>query len=207
MSGKWKALQRELLTLVGAQLKEYGFLAKLSAQSFSKKVPLGLATFHLSFIPHGEQDFDIVADVALRLDEVEELTNPGARTYTIGGEIGNLSIGRQRRWKIVSESDLAGVAAEIFGAFKATGLTFLARFPTLHSMYSTLARNDPEAILYSPLDDARWRSVIALAWLLDRKEELVRLIAEGEAFLRGNGHPSVSRFTDFASKLKSLPPR
>jgi hypothetical protein len=207
MRGRWTLLQRELLKLVGAQLKEHGFSPRLSDQSFNKKVPLGLTTFHLAFIPHGEQDFDITADVALRLDEVEELTRPGAKTYTVGGEIGNLSIGRQRRWKVASETDLAGVVSEVVEAFKVTGFHFLARFPTLRHTYSILAKNDFEAILYSPLDDVRWRSVIALAWLLGRREEVDRLIAEGEAFLRGNDHPSVSRFTDFASKLRSLPPR
>lgn len=207
MSKIWGALQRELMTQVGAQLREHGFLPKLSEQSFNKKVPLGLATFHLSFIPHGKQDFDITADVALRLNDVEELTNPGVKTYTVGGDIGNLSIGRQRRWTVASEADIVGVAPEIVEAFKVTGFDFLSRFQTLHQVYSVLVKNDWDAGLYSPLRDARWRSVIALAWLLGRSEELSRLIAEGEAFLRSKGDPSVSRFTDFASKLRSLPPR
>ena len=152
MSRKWKALQRELLTLVGAQLMEDGFSARLAKQEFNKKVPLGLATFYLSFIPHGEQDFDITADVALRLNEVEELTDPGENSYTVGAESGNITIGRQRRWTIASETDLAGVAAGVAEAFKVPGLDFLARFSTLRHVYSALVKNDREALLYSPCE-------------------------------------------------------
>lgn len=193
--------------MVGAQLKEYGFVQKLSEQSFRKKVPLGLATCHLSFIPHGGQDFDITADVALRLDAVEELTNRGEGTYTMGGDIGNLSVGRQRRWTVATEADLARVATEIVAALKETGFAFFARFSTLQHVYDVLVKNDIESSLYSPFRDVRWRSVLALAWLLGRTEELPHLIAEGEAFLRSKNDPSIRRFTDFASKIRSLPSR
>src|SRR6185503_3108745 len=108
-----KRLQKLLLHEMSRIVVKYGFGRKVHGQSFRLSKPFGWAAFHLAFIPHAEIDFDVTADVALRVDEVEKMLHDSKEAATVGGELGNLSDGEQRRWTIASERDINPTVASI----------------------------------------------------------------------------------------------
>jgi hypothetical protein len=97
-----KDIERALLVAVGARIAANGFESKLISQSFLRRFPAGRASLHLAFIKH-PREFDVVADVAVRFDELEDLVNANnallskkekGQTYSLGAELGNIAGGR-----------------------------------------------------------------------------------------------------------------
>ena len=70
-----KELENRLLKELSSILPKYGFSAKYRGQTFYMPKPFGWAAFHLAFIPHREVDFDLTADIALRVDAVQEIVH------------------------------------------------------------------------------------------------------------------------------------
>jgi hypothetical protein len=216
MHTSFTGLQKQLLREVGVLLGSRSFKPKPSGQTFYSKQPYGWAAFHLSFIPHRPIDFDITADVALRFDAVEDLVNANyshplvrrselKRTATIGAELGNISVGRPLRWTVSSEEDLGRVVPQIVAAFDEIGWPYIAAFSKMENVLSVLAKDDGSSHLHSPFHLSRWLSVIALAWLLKRYDELDDLIARGSSSLKERNEPFRERFEKLAAKLRSLP--
>jgi hypothetical protein len=96
-----KAAKEILLVELGNSLQRFGFPRKPRQQSFSRKLPDRTECVHVSFIPHSD-DIDLTVDIALRLNVVEDLVNAfdllrrdndKRNSMTLGGELGNLSIG------------------------------------------------------------------------------------------------------------------
>src|SRR5713101_4597003 len=148
-------LRDGLFTHVGELMRKYGFDAKPSEQAFLKKASFGRQAFHLRIIKHAS-DIDVTASVALRVDAVEDMVNAHRanlsnslknRTYTIGVDIGNLSIGKQKRWTVASMEDIARVAPEIIADFEFVALPYFERFSDLQSIYRVLATNEEEGRL------------------------------------------------------------
>lgn len=88
-------------------LQPHGFTPKLSEQWFRLPKPFGWASIHLAFVNHPPTDFDVVLNVAIRIDEVQDAIEDGndplitakdlKRSATIGVELGNLKGTGQHR--------------------------------------------------------------------------------------------------------------
>jgi hypothetical protein len=204
MATRWARLQKELMHSIGVSIKKHGFAARYGEQAFIAKRSFGRACLHLAFVPHGDADFDVIADIAVRFDESEELVNPGRGSSTAGAEFGNIVGTGQRRWTIASGADVGIAAAEIVGLFESVGLEFFERFSTMERTLDILVRNDRAANLYMPIDYARWRTVLALEWLTGRLDALDQSLVDGEAFLRQRNDPGLGLFLDFAAKVRAM---
>jgi hypothetical protein len=120
-----KELERRLLTELGKRMPKWGFSQKPQGHTFYRDTEFGWTAFHLSFIRH-TGDFDVTADVAIRVDVLERLTTGvdgdsvprRDQTASMGAELGNISRGEQRRWTVAAEDDIAIRPSTPFGARK-----------------------------------------------------------------------------------------
>jgi hypothetical protein len=206
-----KHSQKLLLNGMSVVAVKHGFERKVYGQSFRMPRPFGWAAVHLSFIPHGESDFDLTADVALRVDAVEELLHADnsliskkekLEAATIGCELGNLSDGKQRRWKIVTESDVKPVIASLDAALMSIALPYMDRYSNLEETFAVLCRNDAEAWLHSPLHHYRGMRALALAIFLEKYDRLEGIIEQSEAFMKSIGDPNLRFFELFARTIR-----
>lgn len=207
-----KHLQRLLLKEMLAVVVKHGFERKVYGQSFRMPKPFGWAAFHLAFVPHGEIDFDVIANVALRVDAVEQMIHEDddlskkekLETATFGCELGNLSEGKQRRWKIASERDIKPVVASIEAALESIALPYIERYSDLEEMFAVLSRNDPDAWLHAPFHHYRGMHALALAIVLGKHDRVNSIIEQSEAFMKSINDPNLRFFQPFAEKIRAL---
>lgn len=206
-----KNIQRALLDAVGVLVSDYGFTSKPSGQSFLRAFPGGRASLHLAFIKH-PADFDVVADVAVRFDDLEDMVNAtNARlskaekkqTYSLGAELGNIAGTGQMRWQVTPDSDVEQVAQRIAGAFTRIGLPYLEAASTLAGAYGLLTTPGKGASLHSPIHASRAKRVVALAKLLGRHEEFESRIAENLKFLEETEDFGLQDFKRFVADVRS----
>ncbi len=97
--GGHKDAERAVLEQLGTLMAAHGFRPKPVGQSFYRGVPGGSWALHVSFIRH-ETDMDVTADIAVRIDAIEQVVNQcetgltdaeKRRSTTLGAELGNLS--------------------------------------------------------------------------------------------------------------------
>jgi hypothetical protein len=109
--------EHQLLNRLGERIIAFGFKPKPTGQTFYQVVETGKWTFHVSFIAH-KTDFDLTADVAVRVNAIEDLVNEydtklaaaeKRRSMTLGGELGNISEGSPKRWAISNVEDIPSV--------------------------------------------------------------------------------------------------
>lgn len=196
-----------LLNRLGKHVSGLGWQPKPSRQAFVRKTEAGLATFHLSFIAHPD-DIDVTADIAVRLDAVEELVSsvegrPLSGTKdrsTLGTDLGNLADGRQKRWTIRDSESVDAVAADIFREFQAFGVPYVERFSTLQAALEVLSRDDPSGWLHSPLPGARCLRAVAAASLLGEIDRGIEIAARCDATLSSKRDPSLTAFRSLVSR-------
>lgn len=204
-------LQQQLLTEVSAVVAKHGFGRKPSGQTFFLHKPFGWAAFHLTFMPHDDTDFDVTADVALRIDAVEKLVNEDnpilskaekARTASLGGALGNLSAGKPRRWTVASEADVQPVAASIQALLEAVGIPYIATYAHLEKALHVLASNAPTTWRHAPIHGARCQRALALACVLGKYDRLDEIVSQSESFLTARNDSGLKAFQQFADKLR-----
>ncbi len=160
-----KELQELLLQRLDEKLKSFGFRIRKTQQHFYKEAEQCRQIFHIAFINHSN-DFDVIADVAIRHHQIEDLINE-EKTYlsqaqkkstaTLGTELGNiLGIGQQR-WSIASKQDIPLVINDIIDYFQKLALPFLERFSSLEEVSKVLNENGKEANLICPISENRER--------------------------------------------------
>jgi hypothetical protein len=202
-------LRKGLLDRMALAMPRYGFKEKPTGQSFHRSLPFGRWSFHVAFINH-ETDLDVTADVAVRVDAVEEMVHSGSKllsdrekqqTATIGAELGNIADHRQKRWKIASQGDVENVAAAILEEFEKFGLPYLERYSDLEKMLDALSQNDPAAWLHSPVHSERCKRAVASALVLGKTDRASELRRRCEEFLEQRGDPGLQSFKEFASRL------
>lgn len=202
-------IQRVLLDEVGQRLVKFGFGAKASEQSFIRAMPTGKVAFHLAFIEH-PQDFEVVADVAVRFEELEGLVNRDnrllskkdkGRTYSLGAELGNLAGTGQMRWQVTSVADVIETADRIVDAFRRIGIPYLDRATTMEGAYELLTAAGRDAWLHCPIHAARAKRVVGLAKLLKRNNELAARVEENTRFLEGIKDAGLQDFLNFAANI------
>lgn len=204
MAGRLKQLQTQLLRELSVVAAQEGFDSKPRGQDFFRKTSSGWISFHVSFIPHGDRDFDVTVNVALRVDAVENVIGENPKGPTIGAELGNISHGKPKRWTVASEADIKPVAATIGEALRDIGNPYLQRYSALDNMLSLLSRNDLEAAVHNPFHDMRCKRAVALAYLLGQYDVMERLIEQGKSFLHSRGDRGLPSFLQFAEKVRAL---
>ena len=206
-----RELKKDLLSELGRLLAPHGFTkrSKRLEQSFRKKVAIGWHFFHVSFIPH-KDDFDVTADVAMRVDAVEDLLNQVRKdlsglpqpkreqkeTATIGAELGNIAGTGQRRWTVNSSRDVVPVASDIVEALKEIGLPYLEKYSDLDRLLGSLSRHDRNSWHLVPFDDVRRMVVVAVAHVLGRKDLTARFAEEGKRYFEGKKGFAAREFPD-----------
>lgn len=203
-----KELQKKLLSSVGEKLAAFGFGGKARQQSFYRPIEGGWACVHLSFIDHANE-FDITVDVAIRFDEVESLANSQSnlltkkekeKTSTLGVEIGNLSIGEQRRWTVCSQEEVPSVAESILEAFEKFGDPYLMKYSAMDSAYELLSSDEVYAWKHCPFHATRAKKAIIIAKLLGCSD-IQDQISTRRKFLEERKDFGLSDFVSFTNSL------
>lgn len=187
-----KEQQRALLSKVAEYLVEHGFEKKTIGQSVIKLIPDGKVSFHLAFIDH-KDDFDVVADVAIRFDLVENMVNEDNKllskkekdlTFTLGAELGNISQGSQKRWTVSLGTDVDSVAQEIKKTFVEYADPYLRKYSVMQNAFELLSRNDRQNWVHCPVHGVRAKRALAMAILLNHQALVPQLISDSIHFLR-----------------------
>jgi hypothetical protein len=208
--GYIKDLQDGFFAALARRMAEHGFESRPRDQRFVRKTPFGRQTLHVSFIKH-QHDCDVTADVAIRIDALEDLLNEWngtlskserKQTHSMGAELGNISEGRQRRWSLTSEDDIPEAVSSVMTLFESAGLPYLEKYSNLERAFEALSGDDRASWLHSPFHDLRAQLAIGLAFVLGRHERLDELIAAKTRFLRERNDPGLERFLAFAKDLK-----
>lgn len=202
-----KEVRQALFKAVGERVAASGFNSRPADRSFVRRSSLGRDSFHLSFINHAH-DFDVVADVAVRIDALEDLVNSDdallgkkekKQTYSLGAELGNISGQGQKRWTVTSSADVSPVADGIMASFNSIGLPYLDKASTLEGAYQMLTSPGRAAWLHSPLHAPRAMRIIGLAKIMGLADELPARANENIQLLEGlndAGLPDFRRFVD-----------
>jgi hypothetical protein len=208
--GYVKDLQDRFFAALARRMVEHGFESRPREQSFSRKTSFGRQTFHVSFIKHAH-DCDITADVAIRINALEDLLNEWnatlskaerKQTHSMGAELGNITEGRQRRWTLVSEDDIPETVASVMALFESVGLPYLEKYSNLEQALEAVSGDDRASWLHSPFHDLRANRAVGLAFVLGHHERLDELIAGKARFLRERNDPGLDRFLAFATEIK-----
>ena len=204
-----KELRRALLEAVGVRVGELGYKYKPKQQAYWRPFSQGRSSLHLAFIDHRD-DFDVVADVAVRFDELEVMINANntmlskaekLQTYSLGAELGNISGQGQMRWNVTSSADLEPVADRLVAAFKEIGIPYLNSASTLEGAYELLTIPGRSAALHSPIHLSRAKHIVALAKLLGRMDELSARARESVELLEGTKDAGLQDFKRFVASL------
>ena len=188
--GEHSRAQKELLAGLRDRVQVHGFSEKFSKQSYYCLVPEGKLALHVSFIRHRD-DLDLTADVAVRIDCVENLVNsydtkrtPTEKrdSMTLGGELGNISEGQFRRWTVATFDDIPGVCDEVQKTFERVGLPFLTSHSNISAAFRVLVGSRKRDHLLAPILGPRCMRAVASAYITGAAD-LDALIAQYEAEL------------------------
>ena len=211
-----KPWENQVLASVAERAAAFGFRYVSASQSCIKRVEGGKQALHLSFARH-EGYFQVAADVAVRIDALEELVqanNPRLTSkekkekYSFGVELGNLRNGQYASWSVRSEADVPVAVLGIWDAFERHGLPYLQKHQDMAAAYELLSSNTREASMHSPIHAVRAQRAIALAILLGEKD-LEALVERELAFVQSLEDPQLPTLELFISELREkgkLPP-
>lgn len=203
-----KELQKILLSSVGEKLVAFGFEEKAKQQSFYRPIEGGWAAVHLSFIRHAD-DFDVTLSVSIRFNQVEDLVNSKNNlltkkekegTSTLGIEIGNLSIGEQKRWSVPSQEKIPSVADSILEAFDKFGNPYLMKYSAMDSAYELLSSDEKHVWKHCPFHATRAKKAVAIAKLLGHSD-IQDQISTRRKFLEERKDFGLSDFVSFTNSL------
>ena len=209
--GVIKDLQDQLLAVMDAKVKEYGFVSRPRDQAFIKKTYFGRLALHIMFAKFGDV-VDASADVAIRFDALEDLVNEGLsylsakekkQTYSLGAELGHLEGINLRSWRIASSANIESVAESITQTFLKVGIPYLERYSNMEFALQALSGDDREAWLHSPFHDARAKRALGLAYLLGNSQKFHQLALAKTDYLKSRNDEGLSSFLEFRDKLDS----
>lgn len=196
--------KRTLLREVGRLVEPMGYKTIVSQQMFVRNVSKGRTALHLSFVNH-VRDFDVIANVAIRFDQIEDTLNLARaflsdskkrQTYSFGAELGNISGAGQNRWTVQSGEDVYKVSHDIFSEFQRVGIPFFESISTIEKAYHLLIGPTEQAQLYLAPHERRASAIVAAAKVLG-KENLEQLAREQLLWLQKVGDPEIPRYMQF----------
>jgi hypothetical protein len=203
--------ERTLLMGLADQIGTFGFNPKVLGQSFHQVVPTGKWEFHISFIAH-KIDFDMTADVAVRVNAIEDLVNEydtklttaeKRKSMTLGGELGNISEGVPRRWTVSSVEDIPAVCDGVIEAFQRIGLPFLQKHSDAAAAHRVLVSSRQADLLLAPVLGPRYMRALASAYVTGNTNEVDVLSRRYEAELSESEDLYLKDFRSLAHGLLS----
>ena len=203
--------QRTLLMGLADQIGTFGFNPKVLGQSFYQVVPTGKWVFHISFIAH-KTDFDLTADVAVRVNAIEDIVNEydtklttaeKRKSMTLGGELGNISEGVPRRWTVSSVEDIPAACDGVIKAFQRIGLPFLQKHSDAAAAHRVLVSSRQADLLLAPVLGPRYMRAVASAYVTGNTNEVDALSSRYEAELSETEDLYLEDFQSLAHGLLS----
>lgn len=208
-----KTAKKLILSKVGALLAPDGFRPKLLEQFFYLPKPFGRWIIHVGFIPHKSVDMDMTVHAAIRVNAVETLVNErrgsqvtardAEKCATLGGDIGNLIDGRQKRWEITSLEDVGSVAASIYSDVQSVGWPFFERYSDMENLLGLLSSLDARDWWLSPGNIMRCNRAVALAFALGKSDEIDAVVQKCENLLSQKASSELPDFSTFVESLRS----
>ena len=197
----FRDLKSHLLQKVQIGMAEQGFKFDQKSGYFDKTMPGVRWSFGLGFIKH-TSDFDVTANVSVGLDSLEQLLQKGDDSYSLGAELGNIADGKQKRWNVITMEDVDQAATDIMDAFADIGLPYLEKYSVMENALEAFRGDDKAAWLHSPVDVARAKRAIGLAFLLNKREEFQKLAEQKTAFLKNRNDPKIEDFLHLRQELE-----
>ena len=205
-----------LIDRMSPPLTLHGFKFVKARWSWRKREPTVTYAFHLALIRHAT-DFDVTADVAVRLEALatllEELLGGADAAaavvgkFTVGVELGNLTIGRQRRWTVAAAGDVDQVAGSLMEAFEHIALPYYQKYSDPNNALAVLSGDSRDCWIHAPFDHARAIRAVALAFLAGRREGFESLVERKRGVLAASGDRNAQRnlplFDDIVAKLRA----
>jgi len=198
-------IKKSLLRALAEELQRSGYRFKSARRSFERPTEYGKVSFHLAFINHAG-DFDITADVAIRFDALEDLLNAHRPylsdkekkgTFSMGTELGNWIEGRQKRWRVRTESDVAPVVAAIFETFRQHGEPYLEEYSDPEAAYAVLSSDEETASRHSSTRELTALRSVGLAKILG-KPDIPDLIEKHRERIERKHDRGLANFLTFA---------
>ena len=187
-----KELEDTLIERLSASLAHRDFQFVKAHRSWRKKGVAATFAFHLTVIQH-PADFDLTADVAVRHEPLASLLEDlfggmhaaaaAVGNFTVGAEIGNLTIGQPKRWTIATAGDVDPVAASILEVFDTVAQPYYRDYSDSETLLKVLSGDSRDCWIHAPLEHARSIRAVALAFLLGRSEQFDELIQRKRALL------------------------
>lgn len=202
-------LKAQVIRQVGSIVAPRGYKPVVSENAFRRATPVGRWELHLEFIHHPHIDFDVTASVAARFDAVQDLLLEGADvskstkrgSVTIGANLGNLTQqGGLIRWTVASAEDVPRVVPQIVEAFERIGLPYLMKYAEPSVVLDKLLSDDEDRWLLVPDRAGRWRTALALAFVLGQRKQIEPIIARAEAALAKD--PNLRFFRPLAERIR-----
>lgn len=205
-----KAAKKLILSGIAELASADGFTARVKDQAFDLPKPFGRLVLHVGFIPHGKADLDVTADIAVRVNAVEVLVNgtrsdlsasESEKTATLGGDIGNIREGRQRRWTITSLDEVSKTTPTIYSEMRAVAWPFFDRYSNMGNVLAVLSSSSPRDWQLAPGHVARCRRAIALAFMIGSADEIEAVMNACETLLAEKDQTALPEVREFAASL------
>jgi hypothetical protein len=208
MSFQIRDLKTRFLNAVADRVAPMGFDNR-RGQSFLRQVDGVLCALHVSLIEH-DCDFDATADVAVRIDRLEELlqkhsgsaTVASTKLFSLGAELGNIARGSQQRWSVDQADDIQRVAGELVDSFTGVGIPYLNKYGRLERALEAFSDDGPSGCLHSPINAERAKRAVASAWLLNDMASVSSLAESKCRFLAERGDAGLQPFREFVASLR-----
>ena len=207
-----KAAKKLILSGIAECAARDGFTSKISEQAFYLAKPFGRCIIHIGFIPHRTVDVDITADIAVRINVVETLVNENranlsAReaesTATLGGDVGNLSEGKQKRWNLTAVNQSSEVSCLIYSKIREIAWPFFDRYSDMRNILTVLTSSAPRDWVLSPGHSARSCRAVALAFALGGGDNISAVVQICESLLLEKDPDALPEFSAFVDILKA----
>ena len=163
---KKKELEKLVLAALKEKLVPFDFAYKAARRSYVRKTDSGKFSFHLAFLQY-RGDFDVVADLGIRLDAIHERFDPKGEMgdYSFGVEVGNWTEGKQKRWTVNSEETAKAAVMALEVVFKDIALPYFEKYSD-PSEALELLQDPARGWLHSPIDSCRSLAISSLKELL-----------------------------------------
>lgn len=200
--------RRAIMEEVGRLVEPLGYKPIFSQQMFVRRFSEGKAALHLAFIKH-TGDFDVVANVAVRLNQLEDTLNRARPylndnkkrcTYSFGAELGNISGSGQVRWTVRALEDTKNVAQDLVEFFRGVGLPFITSIGTVEDAYRILTSTEEKARLYLAPRERRASTTVALAKLLGR-DDLPQIANQYMKWLQDENDSGLAQYKLFLDSI------
>jgi hypothetical protein len=173
---------------------------------YERVVRLGSEFLIPTTIKHSS-DFDITLDLAIRMNDVEEVLERGeGRTLdnlsTFGGDIGNIAQGKQRRWTVTDTSDVTTVVSAILGLIETEGFRFFREYSDRMFALSLFCKEGRMGMLLMPSSVQRAKLAVALAKIEGNSSSFEDVLKGQLTFLKSRGDPGFESFVEFAARLQ-----